>query len=303
MLLSKYEYFLAIAEFKNITKASEKLYLSQPSLSQYLIKLENEIGARLFERKNNQMELTYAGERYLDYVNKLVELDLQMRHEFDEIKTSGHEELLLGFTSWKGTYMLPSLLPIFLEKYPNIDLKIQEEVSSKLVDLIMNNKLDVCILNAYKYDPELVYNALLEEKLLLVCKKNNSAVKNLETSLQSPAVFDIEKLSNETFLVQAPAHVLLTEMVENFFKQKNFKPKRSIAVNNITTILDLAVSGIGFAFVPQLIVEQYKLKDELAILDADPPLFWTVSVTYKKDGYLSKAAKDFIDIAKAYYAK
>ncbi len=157
-------------------------------------------------------------------MNKLVELDLQMRHEFDEIKTSGHEELLLGFTSWKGTYMLPSLLPIFLEKYPNIDLKIQEDVSSKLVDLIMNNKLDVCILNAYKYDPELVYNALLEEKLLLVCKKNNSAVKNLETSLQSPAVFDIEKLSMRPSGAGGPPMYCCRNGGE-FFKQKNLSPK------------------------------------------------------------------------------
>ena len=74
MLLSNFESFLTIAEMKSITKAAQKLYMSQPSLSQYLSKLENEIGLRLFERKNNKMELTCAGKKYLDYVNKFVEM-------------------------------------------------------------------------------------------------------------------------------------------------------------------------------------------------------------------------------------
>ena len=303
MLLSNFEYFLTIVELRNITKASQKLYLSQPSLSQYLIKLENELGVRLFERKNNQMKLTYAGEKYLDYVNKFIEMDLQMKEEFERIKASGHGDLSIGITLWKGAYMLHGLLPIFKEIHPNVELNIQEAGSPALASLVASNKLDVCILNEYKRRKELHYDVLLEERLLLVCRKDNPLIQGLENSLEEPARFEVEKLANETFILPMPDQAL-SDIINDSFSNKNFKPKKTMMSKNIDTILDLAASGMGYAFVPEMVIKLCRNKNDLAFLTTDdPPMSWSVSVAHKSDRPLSEAAKDFIEITKTYYSK
>jgi len=303
MLLSNFEYFLTIVELKNITKASQKLYLSQPSLSQYLIKLENELGVRLFERKNNQMKLTYAGEKYLEYVNKFIEMDSQMKEEFEKIKASGHGDLSIGITLWKGAFMLHGLLPMFKKIHPNVELNIQEAGSPTLASLVASNKLEVCILNEYKRRKELHYDVLLEERLLLVCKKDNVLIQGLETSLETPAPLDIEMLANETFILPMPDQAL-SDIINDFFNKREFKPKKTMMSKNIDTILDLAASGMGYAFVPEMVINFCRNKNDLAFFTTDdPPMSWSVSVAHKKDRPLSDAAKDFIEITKKYYTK
>ena len=301
MLASNFEYFLTIVELKNITKASQKLYLSQPSLSQYLIKLENELGVRLFERKNNQMKLTYAGEKYLEYVHKFIEIDFQMKEEFKQLRTNDHGTLSIGITLWKGTYMLRDLLPLFTRDHPNVELNIQEAGSPTLGNLVSSGKLEVAILNEYKRCKDLVYDVLLKERLLLVCKKDNSLTKGLNTSLETPAVLDIEKMANETFILPMPDQAL-SDIINDLFRRNNFKPKKTIVSKNIETILDLAATGMGYAFVPELVIKLRRNKDDLDFLttEAITPT-WNVALAYKKDKPLSIPVQNFISLTKKYY--
>ena len=302
MLSTNFEYFLTIAELKNITKASKKLYLSQPSLSQHLIKLENELGVRLFDRKNNQMKLTYAGEKYLEYVHKFMELDAQMTEEFRQLQTSGHGTLSIGITLWKGAYMLRDLLPIFTKRHPNVELHIQEAGSPTLASMVSGNKLEIAILNAHKRSSDLVYDVLLREPLIMVCKKDNPIVRDLQTSLDNPAILDIERLAGETFILPMPDQAL-SDIINDLFLRKGFKPQKTMMSKNIDTILDLAATGMGWAFVPELVIKLRACTEDLAFVAVDDStLAWDVALVSKKDKPLSEQARDFIDITKDYYA-
>ena len=91
MVLHNYEYFVAIVDEGSLTKAAEHLYVSQPSLSQYLKRLEANLGVELFDRSASPLRLTYTGERYYQYVLQMMKLDENIRREFQDIKnqTSG----------------------------------------------------------------------------------------------------------------------------------------------------------------------------------------------------------------------
>ena len=96
MVLHNYEYFVAIVDEGSLTKAAEHLYVSQPSLSQYLKRLEANLGVELFDRSASPLRLTYTGERYYQYVLQMMKLDENIRREFQDIKNQTSGRLRLG---------------------------------------------------------------------------------------------------------------------------------------------------------------------------------------------------------------
>lgn len=121
-----YEYFVAIVEAGSLTKAAEKLYVSQPSLSQYLKRLENSLGVELFDHSTSPLRLTFTGERYYQYVLQMMKLEENMRKEFQDIKNSASGVLRLGVALWRGACLLPDTFPYFHEHYPGIRIELTE---------------------------------------------------------------------------------------------------------------------------------------------------------------------------------
>ena len=110
MIFKNYEYFLTIAEEGNISSAARKLFVSQPSLSQYLKRLETNLGVELFDHTRYPLQLTYAGERYLAYVQDLFNLDRRMQQEFSDITQNRRGKIRLGIAYWRGSNVLPQVL-------------------------------------------------------------------------------------------------------------------------------------------------------------------------------------------------
>ena len=111
MVLHNYEYFVAIVDEGSLTKAAEHLYVSQPSLSQYLKRLEANLGVELFDRSASPLRLTYTGERYYQYVLQMMKLDENIRREFQDIKNQTSGRLRLGVALWRGACLLPDVFP------------------------------------------------------------------------------------------------------------------------------------------------------------------------------------------------
>ena len=113
MVLHNYEYFVAIVDEGSLTKAAEHLYVSQPSLSQYLKRLEANLGVELFDRSASPLRLTYTGERYYQYVLQMMKLDENIRREFQDIKNQTSGRLRLGVALWRlpAAGCIPQLSP------------------------------------------------------------------------------------------------------------------------------------------------------------------------------------------------
>ena len=109
MVLHNYEYFVAIVDEGSLTKAAEHLYVSQPSLSQYLKRLEANLGVELFDRSASPLRLTYTGERYYQYVLQMMKLDENIRREFQDIKNQTSGRLRLGVALWRGACLSPAV--------------------------------------------------------------------------------------------------------------------------------------------------------------------------------------------------
>lgn len=296
------ECFVAILDCKTITKASETLCISQPSLSQRLAKMERDLGVRLFDRKQSKMILTPAGEKYMEYINRSRDLEQQLQNSFAEIRDNDQGVLQIGAPLWKGNQMLPTLMKKLIEKYPDIDCKIYESSSTKLAQMLLAGKIDLSIINEAIHEPSLQQEHLVTENLFLVCRNDHPLAKGMTTSVKYPASINLDQLRQERFILPSK-DLYLSELVDDFFSSKKFTPRRVIELKNISTVLELALAGIGFAFVPQMVIESNSASEALAFFHINGFVAdWQVSISYKKGHYLSDAAKDFISMVKSFFS-
>lgn len=113
-------YTIQIATERNFSRAAEKLHIAQPSLSQQLAKLEKELGVLLFKRSTNSVELTYAGSVFVEKAQQIVDMTDQLRREMEDIADMRKGRLVVGSLPMTGSHVLPHVLPVFRESYPNI---------------------------------------------------------------------------------------------------------------------------------------------------------------------------------------
>ena len=132
------EYFLTIAREKSISRAAEKLYISQSSLSQYIAKLEDALEVKLFDRSRNPIQLTEAGRIYQSYLESNDHLYQKLQSDLCSLNSNRSQELNIGLGTWRGSLLLPEILPDFLAQHPQAQVTLFEFPVSELATLTIN---------------------------------------------------------------------------------------------------------------------------------------------------------------------
>ncbi|MED4602508.1 LysR family transcriptional regulator, partial [Paenibacillus validus] len=167
MELRQLQYALQIAIDKNFSRAAEKLHIAQPSLSQQLSKLEKEIGVLLFQRTTNSVEVTYAGSLFVEKAQKILDTVEQLKKEMEDISQMRKGRLVVGSLPITGAHVLPLVLPVFQERYPEIDVVLVEETTRNLEHLTASGQADISLLSLPLFDDALAYEPVIEEEIVL----------------------------------------------------------------------------------------------------------------------------------------
>lgn len=306
MFFKNYEYFLAIAKEGSLSEAARKLYITQPALSNYLKRLEQKLGIELFDHSSSPLKLTYYGERYLSYLNQSIRLEQNMQKEFRDIQNEQQGKIRFGLALWRGSVLLPLVLPVFSKRFPLVEYSFVEGRSSFLQKELLNGNLDFSIMNmpeSINYD-YLVSEEITQERILLAGRKDHPLVEAaLGASRCSTDIlphFDVRLLADETvFLTSAGQN--LTVIVNNLFSQHDLAP-RTISTANLTTAINLVSVGMGFTFIPE--GGAGSLPDNLALFTVGDSieLSWPLVVLYRKTDRISNHARAFIDTMKELFA-
>ena len=139
------KYIKAIAECHSFSRAAQQLYVSQPSLSRFVRKVEDELGVELFERDSIPLGLTPAGHKYLEYIERFQALESAMKKDFASIKTGTINQLVIATLPFLGTYVLPKVIPHFAENYPSVNLQIDEYNNRELIRRVENRTADLAL--------------------------------------------------------------------------------------------------------------------------------------------------------------
>lgn len=243
MELHQLRYVLAVARTGNFSRAAEQCHVSQPSLSQQIQKLEDELGERLFDRLKSHARLTPAGEALRERAGRiLAEVDAVQR-EATETRALTRGHVALGVLPTIAPYFLPHVLPGFTREFPGIEIVVQENTTAQLLDLVASCELDLALASLPLHDDRLQTETLFKEELRVALPPRHPLVRQ--------RVLRPSDLEAEKFILMKEGHCL-GDQVLNFCTRRDFHPNVLCRSTQIETIRALVEAGMGISLIPAM---------------------------------------------------
>ena len=244
------EYILKIAEENNITRAADKLFITQSALNQQLLKLEKELGTPLFHRSRINWWPTKAGEIYLRNAREILRLKKDTYNQISDIADTRRGRLSIGFTPGRGINMFTSIYPAFHQKYPDIIVEPVEKSVHELQQMIRDDSLDIAFLTLRQEDhTNDEYIILVKEEILLAIPAGHP-LGALAAPLGEPfSLMDIQRLQYEPFVLMDKNSTMRT-LANDIFKQAGFSPNILFETRNNNTIIYMVQTNLCCGLVP-----------------------------------------------------
>lgn len=300
MNMKQLRYVLVLANEGSFSKAADTLGITQPSLSQYIKKIEKQMNVQLFDRTGGDVRITDAGRVYIDIGRKILDLEKQMEGRFDDLSSFRSGSVVIGVSPHRCIHLMPEIAKRFKEKYPGIYLVVEERAGESLLEDAEHGLFDLCVANLPV--DEKVFNSLLmqKEELLLAVNTDTALYNKLIKSLtylegrKYPAV-DLKELRGEPFVMLADTQVMQRQLVR-ICESANINVNKTMECRTIETQFAMVRAGIGAALVPSGISEFSNAEKVEFFSFVQPIPYRDMAVIYRKGQYLSQPVKDLIDI-------
>ena len=294
-------YIKTIADEKSITRAAQKLYLTQPSLSHCVSSIEKQLGTRLFRRTSSGLMLTYAGERYYRMACEVLRVYAAFESEISEESDLLRGRITVGVTTYLACDLLPRMLPRFHRDHPGIELRIIEETTDELEKSLLSGRLDFAIMHTgagdgASEDPGLTHEVLRRDPFLLIAPQDHPHADKAILKEGGYPELDPAYLGGEPFLMVTRGQ-RIRHVADRVLSQAGVSPQIVFTSRNYETLRRLSAEGMGYAFVPSHYVGLLGGEEYRPACYAIPErydAFWELSVVTLKDAYLSRAAKAFL---------
>lgn len=244
MDLRQLRYFTAIVEEGSLSRAAARLHVSQPPLSTQLKALEDEIGVRLLERSNRGVTPTAAGVVFYEEVRAALLRLEQARQRARQVHEGDVGALAVGFVSIADYGILPPALKRFRSRYPRVEVQLHELTTDAQIRELRAGRLDLAIGLAPVDEPDLVFERVLREALVLAAPADHPAV-------QGEGAVDLRALARDSFIVP-PRDIGpgLYDLIISRCRAAGFVPRITQSARQMQTIIGLVSSGMGVALVP-----------------------------------------------------
>jgi len=241
MTLRQVEVFLAVAREKSFSLAARKIHLSQPTLSEHVRELEDELGKPLFFRRGRRVTLTEAGRVFEPYAVAVVAGVESARQAIAELDGLGHGALLVGASTTPGLYVLPGIIARFRAQYPGIDLKLQIANSRLIEERVREKELDLGVVGGHMLGrgEECLAAGLLDE-LVLVVAPGHPWARRREIA---PA-----RLAGEPLLMREEGSAT-RQVTERALRQAGIAFHTTMELDHTEAIKQAVMAGLGAAFV------------------------------------------------------
>ena len=294
-------YIKMIVDEGGITQAAKKLFVSQPSLSQSVKRIEDALGVVLFKRTPKGLVLTPEGEEYYHMANKVMHIYDSFEEEIQNLKELKSGKVVIGATPHRGKVLFSEFLAEFYLKYPGIKVEMMEAPTHELEGLLLKGAVDFAVLRE-PTRPESVnrftYHGLSKETLMLLLPKGHPAgVHATEVEGGKWPLLDPKWLQGETFLLPHTS-LRFYELVTGVLKAAGIEtPNCAYNALYMETLVHLAMAGVGIAVVSSQYVCQKNIREQVDIYKISDSYgtFWGVSLATLKDSYISRAAQAFIE--------
>nr|YP_009686327.1 lysR transcriptional regulator [Halamphora calidilacuna]QDR25059.1 lysR transcriptional regulator [Halamphora calidilacuna] len=281
----------AIATEQNFTKAAKLLYLSQPALSKQIQILEKNLDMILINRENQKISLTENGQVFLQYAERILALCEESCRALIDLKNGERGNLIVGASQTIGTYLLPRVLALFAQRYPQINLKVQVNSTRLIAKHIVNREIDIAIVGGdipQELNKSLLVESFVEDEFsLIIPRAHPFAKKQLITKEDLYHLKFITLNSNST----------IRKFIDNILTQNQIQTKQLKIIMQLNSIegIKTAVSlGLGAAFVSSSAIEkEIQLKTIQILKIENIKITRTLSIISNPDCYRSRAFNFF----------
>ena len=287
------EYLLRIRREKGIARAAQSLYIAQPSLSQILMKLEEECGFALFTREKDGVRETNEGSRFLDQVEELAGIYRKMRRQLEEFQQLKRGLVSFGIPINLGTSLLPDILPRFSALYPGVEVRFFENNSVELDRMVLEGRTDFNIMHFQSPKETLEYEILGVDPFCLAAPSSWGERLGLKEGAIGKR--QLKELEREPFIMVARGQKL-RQTADEILSQAQVKPKVLCSTKSMETAKRLVAAGMGLTLLPMSYTTL--LSDRKGILcvpiSEELEASWKIVIAYPKGEELPCCCREFL---------
>ncbi|RDW15189.1 LysR family transcriptional regulator [Oceanobacillus arenosus] len=275
-------YFQMVAKHESFTKSSEELNLSQPALSRSILRLEEEIGVPLFERKSRGVVLNQYGNVFLKYTNQVLSEMKEAKQKIQDMVNPYHGVISLAFIQTLGSSFVPDLISDFQNEFPNIQFHLSQNISSKILKEIDDANIDIGFCSSIDSHESLYSIPVLTEELFLIVPATHR--------LAGKERVNLSEVADDAFIFFKPK-TALHDLIENLCNEAGFRPRKVFEGFEERTVSDLVGANLGVAVVPH-IPDLDKSKISMIRIQS-PECFRVIQMVWRINGYMSPAVTNF----------
>jgi LysR family transcriptional regulator, low CO2-responsive transcriptional regulator len=284
------ETFLEVARHTSFSKAAEKRFRTQPAISSQIRALEDEVGAKLFDRSGGKVSITAAGKAFQKYVEETLEARKVMLTAIGEMERVPKGEIVVGANEATCLHVLPEVFAEFKKQYPEVNVGIQRAERGKILESIIDNSVDFGVVSIPVTDNRLTIVQIHRDELVVIAAPNHPLSK---LKSKSAAVSDVVK-----FPLLLPKLGRTRDAIEALFHERNLKPIISMELDSSELLKRFVAADVGVGFIARSnVLEDVKAGVLAAIPMSDALIKRDLALVFRKDKALSRAALAFIDIA------
>ncbi len=243
MNLRDLKYLVALADLRHFGKAAEACFVSQPTLSTQIMKLEEELGVTLFERAPRKVMLTAVGQDVVQRTRRILADVEDMKEAALRSRDPASGTLRLGVFPTLAPYLLPHVVPALRQQFPQLELLLVEEKSDVLLQRLHEGKLDAALLALPIHDEQLHAQPLFEEPFLLAAPAGHP--------LAQKKVLSGSDLDHETLLLLEDGHCLRDQALD-VCRLSGAQEKSGFRATSLETLRQMVAAGVGVTLLPQL---------------------------------------------------
>ena len=199
----------------------------------------------LLDRSHTPLRLTPAGELFYAYLERQDYLDRQLESDLRDLQTQKPQQLHIGVSTWRGSTLLPDILPRFVQSYPDVQVVLHEAPVPQLGNLAASSVTDFCLMHIPSDLTDLSYELVMHERVLLIAHRDHPLVQGIVSPSDHPLPFgDLRRLERER-LMMLPEDWRLSKLLHNTFSVHNVEPQNILVTTNNTTAINLVAEKHG----------------------------------------------------------
>lgn len=292
MNFRKLRIFYETAINLNMTKVAKSLYISQPSVSQAIQELEEELGVKVFDRIGKRLSLTYEGEVYFNYVRRILNLYDEGIENIKKINNKEQGRIVIGASTTIGIYILPDIIKDFVSVNKGVEISLIIENTKNIEKMILQNKIDFAFVEGKVHSEEIIYEKIWEDELVFI--------EPYAHEWTNKTFIKKEDVSKEKFIMRENGSGT-REIVEGYLKDKGIEYEVFMELGSTEAIKRSVEAGLGIGCVSnQCIREEIKVDKISKVTFNEDRIKRDLLLIVHKDKFISNNMKEFIEEAQKF---